>query len=504
MDNNIGDLVADGDGANLLDLELSLLPKNDYGNSIRFIKRYGEDLMFVRDVGWHRYVDGCWQHMGAVDYVKRMASYISPSIIDEVAALQSTDGTAFFKEKMKGIGDYRDFIDKLFGWSNKSGNGPQINAITRIIEPELTIDTSQIDTHKNLLNLKNGTMVLNKHCIDLQDHNRGDYITKQLDVEYIESAKCPEFIKFIERVLPDEDVRLFIQTYMGYCLTGEISEQIFIFMYGGGSNGKSVLIDIIARILGKYSQSLNFDSFADNSRKRGGDATPDLATLPGARMVRVSEIKKNEKLAEATVKQVTGGEAMSVRHLNKGFFSFYPEFKLILSGNHKPQITGNDHGIWRRICLVNFNVKIPRDERDVHLPEKLWKERSGILNWLLDGCQMWHAEQKLKIPNVILKETEEYRSESDPMSVFILDELIYEPGGETSLKDIYQRFKKWGADTSRANEWKAITVSRALKERTIKYNDEEIAIKSLSIRAHGNSAYFKDIVLIERNDDEDD
>jgi putative DNA primase/helicase len=96
------------------------------------------------------------------------------------------------------------------------------------------------------------------------------------------------------------------------------------------------------------------------------------------RFLRTSEPEKGAKLAEALIKLVTGGEAIDARHLNKGFFTFLPSFKLTISGNHKPKITGHDDGIWRRVMLVPWDVQIAEDDVDRKLPEKL-KAEAGHL-----------------------------------------------------------------------------------------------------------------------------
>jgi putative DNA primase/helicase len=106
-------------------------------------------------------------------------------------------------------------------------------------------------------------------------------------------------------------------------------------------------------------------------------------------MLRTSEPEKNSRLAEAMIKLVTGGEPIQARHLNRDFFKFYPQFKLTISGNYRPGISGADEGIWRRLRLVPFGVFIPKEERDIHLSEKLRAEASGILNRLLDGLRLW-------------------------------------------------------------------------------------------------------------------
>ncbi len=163
--------------------------------------------------------------------------------------------------------------------------------------------------------------------------------------------------------------------------------QKLAFFHGGGANGKSVLVDLMARMFGDYSASARIESLTGKNKKSGSDSQPDLMPLIAARFVRTSEPEDGERLQEGLVKALTGGEPMMIRALYSDFIIFRPIFKLTISGNHLPEIRGGDDGIWRRVMLVNFPVQIPEKKRipKEELDEILWQERSGILNWLIQG-----------------------------------------------------------------------------------------------------------------------
>ena len=277
------------------------------------------------------------------------------------------------------------------------------------------------------------------------------------------NAACPTFQRFLKEVQPDADLRLFLQVWSGYCLTGNTSEQKLVFNYGEGGNGKSVFIDLIARIMGPYAVSLPFASLLRDDRRRGGDATPDLARLPGARLVRASEPEKGARFAEAAIKAITGGEPITARHLNHGFFDFVPQFKLTLSGNHKPAIRGQDRGIWRRFLLVPWEVSIPDDEQDKNLPAKLWAERAGVLNWLLDGTRLW-LERGLEVPDRVQAATNEYRADSDPVGRFIHDCVQPSPGVNVQASAMYSAYSDWCAANAE-RPWTKHMFGRVLPER---------------------------------------
>jgi putative DNA primase/helicase len=224
------------------------------------------------------------------------------------------------------------------------------------------------------------------------------------------------------------------------------------------------------------------ETFLDHGKSRNaGQATPDLAILPGVRMLRTSEPEKNSRLAEAMVKLVTGGEPIQARHLNRDFFKFYPQFKLTISGNYRPTISGADEGIWRRLRLVPFNVFIPKEERDIRLAEKLRAEASGILNRLLDGLRLW-CDKGLIEPEAVTMATAEYRSASDPMGRFLAMCITESAGERVQSSVLYQVFEAW-CKSSGETAWKQKGFSMAMEERGYK-------------RLHSNVTWFLDIKLV--------
>jgi putative DNA primase/helicase len=198
-------------------------------------------------------------------------------------------------------------------------------------------------------------------------------------------------------------------------------------------------------------------------------------------MLRTSEPEANAKLAEAMVKLVTGGEPILARHLNKGFFKFYPQFKLTISGNHKPKISGADDGIWRRFQLVPFNVQIPKEERDRKLSEKLAAEASGILNRLLDGLRLW-CDRGLIEPDEVAAATAEYRLLSDPLTRFLSDCVKASPGDRIQSSSLYAVFEAW-CKSAGESLWKQKGFSLAMDERGFK-------------RKHSNGSWFIDMKLV--------
>lgn len=328
-------------------------------------------------------------------------------------------------------------------FANTSGNSGKIDGMLREASAFLSRPVRDFDADPLAFNSENGTLrfhqveeldpenpdpnterVTKVWRVRRDDHARKDLISKLAPVLYDSTALCPLFDKFIARILPSQSVREYLQRFFGYALTALTKEQVFVLLHGEGANGKSTLVDIISRICGDYSTTVPIATLVGEDRRKGAEATPDLVRLPGARLVRSAEPKEGVSFDESLIKQLTSGEPILVRRLNEEFVEVYPTFKLVISMNRKPPIRGNDDGIWRRVSLVPFDVQIPDAEKDKHLPEKLWEERSGILNWLIDGALDYLTRGKLDPPDEVRAATQEYRDESDLMGAFVRAALV--------------------------------------------------------------------------------
>lgn len=512
----------DSDGSDPLIPKLQecvAFPLNDIGNGKRFVTHFGEDVISVPRVAWFVWTGQAWKRDDDRLDVRAKAQEISALIEREIPHLRmldwqmdllaqsddvrqslntllsvaETDRTDSqktdirdLKVRLSLIEGMQKSLSDLKGshkrHSKNAGNsGPIDNmmkegAIARS-KPLCALDANPLD-----INIENGVLRFSvsggpeegfsrTSHFELVPHDRADLLTKMMPVGFDPDAQCPNFDAFLERVQPDRDVRMFIQRWFGLSMTSLTGDQKLAFFYGAGANGKSVLVDLMARIMGDYAATAKIESITGSNRRGGGDATPDLIPLMGARMVRASEPEQGERLQEAVIKAITGGEPMQVRALHSDFVEFLPKFKLTISGNYKPEIRGTDDGIWRRVLLTPFDVQIPIEERDHKLGEKLWAERAGILNWMIRGL-VDYLEGGLAEPDIILNATQEYRAESDPVGTF-LSECCLVTGQETEFttsKDLIEAFNFW-LDEKGETKWGGRTVSLRLKDKAGKWRD---------------------------------
>ena len=295
----------------------------------------------------------------------------------------------------------------------------------------------ELDASPDLLNTESGTIDLRTG--ELREHRREDLITKIAPTTYRPDAAAPTWEAFLERVLPGEDLRAFVQRAVGYSATGDTSEQCMFINHGGGANGKSTFQEAIAAALGDYAMRAPTEMLL---AKRSDGVPNDVARLKGARFVSASETEEGRRLAESRIKDLTGQDTITARFMKAEWFDFAPTHKLWLSTNHKPEIRGTDAAIWRRIRLVPWTVSIPPAEQDKKLPIALRHELAGILAWVVRGCLQWRRDG-LQAPDEVRKATGEYRAEMDVLAGFLVECCEQDTGHWEYAKDLYECYKRW-------------------------------------------------------------
>lgn len=230
-------------------------------------------------------------------------------------------------------------------------------------------------------------------------------------------AKCPRWLAFLYEITGGDFALMgYLQRIAGYCLTGDVSEQVMFLLYGSGQNGKSVFTSMIEYILNDYAVQLDQSAIVGVL-----DQHPTaLASLHRKRLALASETDVGCTLREHIVKRLTGTDRLTARRMREDFWEFTPTHKLILSTNNMPIIKGSDIGIWRRLRVINLDVFIPNTKRDKSLLRKLKLESPGILNWMLEGARQYLAGG-LQTPRSVEAATDDLRQDMDLVGSWIED-----------------------------------------------------------------------------------
>lgn len=255
------------------------------------------------------------------------------------------------------------------------------------------------------------------------------------------SADAPIWLKFIEEVTNgDDELARYLQKMAGYCLTGTVREHTLTFVWGPGGNGKSVWLNTLSAIMGSYSTPAPLTAFF----RGAGDQHPtDLAGLMGARLVTAPETQAGRVWDDQKIKAVTSGDPIRARFMRQDYVEFQPRFKLIVVGNHAPQVEQVDDAMKRRLNIVpfTFKPKVP----DVDLMQKLEAEYPAILRWAIDGCLMWGREG-LTAPKAVRDRTAAYFEEEDMIRQWMKECCKLDVDAQVSRAELYDSWKMWATD----------------------------------------------------------
>lgn len=296
--------------------------------------------------------------------------------------------------------------------------------------------TDEWDADPWLLNTPGGVVDLKTGRTRAND--RADRMTKITTAT--PGGECPQWTAFLSNVTGgDADLQAYLQRMVGYCLTGVTSAHALFFLYGTGANGKSVFANVVSTILGDYATTASMDTFVET---RGDRHPTDLAGLRGARFVTAIETEQGRRLNESKVKAITGGDKISARFMRQDFFEFFPQFKPVIVGNHKPAIRNIDEAMKRRMHMIPFTVTIPPERRDGRLTEKLLAERDGILVWAVAGCLAWQREG-LNPPACVQDATQEYFESEDALGRWLDERCVRAANAKSLTSELFTDWKQW-------------------------------------------------------------
>ncbi len=448
-----------------------IYPLTDVGNRNRLVDRHGHRIRYCHGLSQFLVWDGTvWNPE---------AGEVTELAIETVAAMPETERGMHLVPGRKE-GEEEDALPK---WQKTSESAARIEAMVNLAKshPALQVNIDDLDQRPWLLPLPNGTLDLVTGRLITPDPDH--LMTLRVPVAYDPQARCPRFERFVNELFAgNQRLVRFVQEYVGYCLTGSTSEAIMLILHGKGSNGKSVLLDVLGALFGPYAKEAAPTAFIQT---RQMDAVRnDLAALRGARFVTAIETNDNVRLDMATIKRATGGDRITARFLHKEFFSYTPAFKLVLATNAEPDVPSADHGTWRRLRLVPFEVQFgqpgyPPAENKEHLTRALLDELPGILNWALAGLARWRQEG-LSRPDEVTRATAEYRDDQDVIAEF-MGECVSE-GRRVPRRELYNRYVAW----CEANNGRALTT---------KTFGQRLKAKGVAFSKSNGVAYWDGIAL---------
>lgn len=484
------------------------LDQNDLGNAHRFLKHFGSHVLFVQGMEWLTFRGTHWErdqgNLGARKLAQAVVDMIKlESLLMEASPAQARLLEAAGKAGRKApdkrterdkqlMADAAEIQKKLtsrresrWKFAVSTGNLTKTKSMLEQAAPHRAAVARDLDTDHMQFNVKNGTLrfvrVENEESdpdsptfhwqVRLEPHERADLITKLADVEYDPDAACPKWEAFLGWAQPEADMQMFLKVFHGYAiLMGGNGEQLLVFHFGEGANGKSAFLEALGQMAGTYRTVVSPDSMVGDNQRDGSKASGDIARLHSARFVTVEELPRGTPLRENLIKALTGGTKQVARFNFKDEFEFDPIFTAAMTGNDMPEVSGTDHGIWRRLLITPWMGRLPEAERRnfADVMADFAAERSGILNWLIAGALAYLNDgMAAHIPEKVRAFTRDYQEERDHVATFLNACVIKEPGARTTAEDMYQGYMRW-CEANAQKPWTQTAFGRYLNTRGYK------------------------------------
>ncbi|WP_405698210.1 phage/plasmid primase, P4 family [Streptomyces coelicoflavus] len=436
----------------------------------RFIADHADRLRYVHGIGWHQWDGARWK------------------ADEERADMQAAVNTV--KGALRELADMpREERGSLYTDVRKSESASGLEGILRIAAalPPISTGSKRLDADPYLFNTPDGTLDLRNGKVI--PNNREHLITKVAGGR-VGGRPYDEWETFLKRILPDEEVRAFVQRLFGYAMLGKVTEHVMPIFTGSGANGKGTLRDAVMAAVGDYAIEIDPAMLMQSKHERHGTFK---MRLRGARLVFCSETEKGRKFAEATMKRLVGGDPIEANLMHKNPITFDPSHTLVMLTNHLPEVSGDDPAVWRRILVVPFDVVIPEDERDPELPERLKGASDAVLAWLYEGW-LAYQDQGLNPPAAVRARTEAYQADSDALGRFLAERTMVSPHGYVRARELFTAWSNWCHDSRlRAEDiGNEVTFATSMKARNFEKKSRNVG------------AVWLGLILTSSGEDEDE
>jgi putative DNA primase/helicase len=385
----------------------------------RLAAGYADRLLHVTGLGWHAW-DGCRWVPDERGEATRAVMATLKAAIQEAAYLDREDR------------------DPLLADVRRCESAAGVRGVLELasVLPAFAAAIADLDRDPYVLNTLTGTVDLQTGL--LRPPSPADRITKVTGAGYNPDEAGSSWETFLEQVLPDVEVRGFVQRLMGLALLGKVPEHILPLFTGVGQNGKSTFITAVLGAFGDYSIAADPELLVDQK------AHPtNKADLLGVRLAVCVETDSGRPLAVATVKQLTGGDRIRARRMRQDFIEFAPSHLAVLVTNFLPRVPSDDSALWRRLRVVPFDVVVQHP--DAGLPDRLALERGAILAWAIEGYRQY-ADGGLQEPAAVSAATDRYQLSADTLARFIDDRCLTGGAHYASSRALWHAWTDWCND----------------------------------------------------------
>ncbi|MDD4223418.1 MAG: phage/plasmid primase, P4 family [Candidatus Cloacimonetes bacterium] len=428
----------------------SVRDESDASVAELFMSQYGKEHRYVSD-GNH-WLHWAGQHWAPDSQAQEVHKHLHA--LRGLLSQQKLSGTAVIDKVNDAI------ITRLSNNSTKNGIVSYLEHL-----PELVAYQRQLDAKPDIVAFENCALdTAKRQIIRDPDQLRGLLQTKRMPVWYAEQAACPLWEAFLNTIFCGDDKLIaYVQKAAALSLSGTVREELLFFAHGSGRNGKTTFFNVLAGIFGPYSITVDPAVLTCSKLDRSDRNANIKAQLRGVRFATTNEIAERSMFNDLEVKQLSSRDNIPARPLYQNPFEFTPSHKLWIRSNHKPRFNIDDKGLLRRIVLIPFNHVIPADDVEERYEDTLLKEKSGILNWLIQGW-LAYLDEGLKLPPACVSEMEAYVRENDTLATFLEEACEADPNAKVLLKEFTADYNAW-ARLNGAEELSSTKLSSRLRAK---------------------------------------
>ena len=427
---------------------INVQPRGQLRIAYRFIAEHKRSLRFVHGLGWHVWTGTHWKPDDDGMPMRLAVATVEAARL-EAATLPETPRKALWSDASKCETD-----------SGLRG----VLSIAENLEP-MAVRVSALDNDPYLFNTINGTLDL--RTMQLSAHDAAHLITKVSGCHYSPDAEGITFLRFLAEILPDEEVRDFVQRLFGYSLLGNVKEHVLPLFIGSGRNGKSKLLEVVLRAFGDYglmaAPTLLIEKGANGNHS-------DKVDLRGRRIVVCSETDEGHRFAAGTVKSLTGGDEVSARPLYGKWLTFAPSHTIFLMTNHPPRTDGSDSAMFERLRKISFEQSFTGERQDPNLSEKLDLERDVVLRWTVEGYAKY-LQRGLTLPAKVEADTKKYQLSNDPLGEFLESCTVRNEYGSVGTTELLAAWTSWGGPKMSAKAFSSRIEERGYEKKKTRTNN---------------------------------
>lgn len=413
---------------------------NDFGMADRFVDQHGHQVRYAPTAAVWLFYDpkvGAWVEQNSTNPVK--IRKLARQSIEDMARERYAYSDEKFKDE-NGLLTSTAIAFAQFQARKRSNSTVAAIVTGATTDDRIAAELSDFDLQENLLNCSNG--VVDLRTGDLLAHDPELMLRRIAPVTYDPQAPAPRWTAFLERALPDPEIRDYIQRVVGYSLTASNREQQFWIHLGPGGTGKSLFVDLLNKLLGKqYGQTMPSSTLLAK-RDEGGGIPSDVARMSGARFLQATETSPGKHLDDELIKRLTGGEEVSARELYGTWKDFAPTGKIHIATNYEPVLSSGGKSMRRRLRLVQWTVEIPEEEQDKELKTRILAEEApGVLAWAVRGAIEWYAHG-LRTPRSVVEASARLVANADPLQGWIDERVIksLEPVEQVQVLEDYENW----------------------------------------------------------------